>query len=177
MKTIIEILGSIVVIVFKLLLIPSIIFRLLLIIFRLVFAEKISDSFVMYRGTNRIEQSISFKMYIKIWKNDYYANRKKLLEEIKKVYITNSILKNEKKKGKVVRCETNLIIYRYILLKQIEKHNLLIDDASKIKIFQPIEKLTLMNSWVIWKNIFNTKFWKYIFREEIVKKYYFKVTN
>ncbi|SHK38490.1 hypothetical protein SAMN02745248_02420 [Hathewaya proteolytica DSM 3090] len=175
MKMIGTIIISIILIVMKLSFILSALIQLAEIGLCCVKRQKITDSFVINEKKNRIEQVIGKNMLIKVWKNDYYKNKYKLLEELKKVDFKKAISKNKKLIGKELNCETNLVIYKHVLEKQIGSKNIRVDEESKILTFQPIEKLLFMNGRVIWRNLFNVKFWRYIFRKETIKKYYFTI--
>ncbi|SCN24958.1 hypothetical protein N3C_2091 [Clostridium sp. N3C] len=136
-----------IVVISKLLIIPHLIFSIIAIVVQAFAHKRISGMFAISRITGSVNQCISFKNLYKVWKNDYYTNKNK----------------------------PNLVIYKKILREKIGSENILIDDKSESKGSQPIEKIFLMNSKVIWRNLINSKFWRYIFRDEIVKKYYFKV--
>lgn len=175
MKKIIKCILVLINILMKLLIIPSIITEILIIFLNSIFYKRISDLFNIGRRKNIIYQSISFKMFINILKNDYYIHKRDLICEIEKINIIELMNKNKKLKGRVFKCNTNNLICKCLLDKKIDKNEILVDDASEVQKRQPLEKLSLMSPWVIWKNIFNKKFWKYIFHMETLKDYYFKV--
>lgn len=170
-----EVVLSIVFILCKLLFIPAALLQLTEALVSWIMKKEITDIFIINRRKNRIEQAMGMKMLIKIWKNDYYKNSDKLLKELKEVNLIEAVSNNKKMIGKELNCKTNSVIYYHVLRANIGRKNIRIDKESTTKMIQPVEKILLMNGRVIWKNLINIKFWKYIYRVETIRKYYFKV--
>ena len=170
-----EVVLSIVFILCKLLFIPAAVLQLAEAFVCGIMKKGVTDTFIINRRKNRIEQAMGMKMLIKVWKNDYYKNGDELLKELKEVNLIEAISNNEELIGKELNCKTNSLIYYHVLRGKIGRENIRIDEESTIKMIQPVEKILLMNGRVIWKNFINIKFWKYIYRVETIKKYYFKV--
>ncbi|AOY76672.1 hypothetical protein [Clostridium formicaceticum] len=121
-----------------------------------------------------LNQNISFKMYFKTWKKDYYKNRDELQKELDKYSLND--LKTEKfhkYENAVFKCNTNSLFYR----KHLKKlgNNLLIDENSTTEKTQVYVRLNFINSWALWRNSFSKEFWRFIFKKVILKDYYFKI--
>lgn len=128
---------------------------------------RISSLFLINKKTLYIHQSISFGLYFRTWKlSDYDEHNFKrfLANEVREINFGNLNIDN-----RVLTCKTNKIVEKR--LKRLS-NSILCDGNYKIEL-QPTEKLALMNPIVIWKNLFNKKFWDFIYTKENVRKYYF----
>ncbi|URZ11504.1 hypothetical protein CROST_022210 [Clostridium felsineum] len=166
-------------ILLKLLVIPGIIFDLLIIFLNFILFEKVNDFFFMSKIRKEIMQGMTLKKYKSILKNDYYKDRIALLYQIQNIDKYNIINdKNmEKINGKRIKCTTNEIIYNLVLKKIIKNSNIEKDKKSMVIQSQPIEKMTLINFKVLWKNLLNKRFWRFVYRKEKIAKYFFTVNR
>ncbi|URZ06469.1 hypothetical protein CLROS_018020 [Clostridium felsineum] len=166
-------------ILLKLLVIPGIIFDLLIIFLNFILFEKVNDFFFMSKIRKEIMQGMTLKKYKSILKNDYYKDRIALLYQIQNIDKDNIINdKNmEKINGKRIKCTTNEIIYNLVLKKIIKNSNIEKDKKSMVIQSQPIEKMTLINFKVLWKNLLNKRFWRFVYRKEKIAKYFFTVNR
>ncbi|WP_250931593.1 hypothetical protein [Clostridium felsineum] len=141
--------------------------------------EKVNDFFFMSKIRKEIMQGMTLKKYKSILKNDYYKDRIALLYQIQNIDKDNIINdKNmEKINGKRIKCTTNEIIYNLVLKKIIKNSNIEKDKKSMVIQSQPIEKMTLINFKVLWKNLLNKRFWRFVYRKEKIAKYFFTVNR
>ncbi|EOU1724978.1 hypothetical protein [Clostridium perfringens] len=116
-------------------------------------------------------------MYNFIEENDLFNNRNLIIEKIESIDFKYELINNEILSNKEISCTTNPLIYKKVLLKYIDKSTLTIDENKTLKIFQPMEKLTFINTKVLGKNIYKIKFWKYIYKRTTIKTYYFKIKS
>ncbi|MGL6186110.1 MAG: hypothetical protein ACRC1T_12105 [Clostridium chrysemydis] len=176
---------SLIIIMMKLTFVLGIILDLIILITaKIIFFYKyipINDCFDLDKKKNEIVQNINFRMYIETWKNDFYKNRKMFLKKVTKINLKESLISIEGLTDKEMSCKTNTIIYFYVLRKYIGKNNLRVNDDKTIRIFQPMEKLTFMSPWVVFKHLIlkngRIKFLRYLYEYDYIKTYYFNIKN
>ncbi|EHK2334485.1 hypothetical protein KCK34_000913 [Clostridium perfringens] len=171
---------SLVIIIYKLFYIPIKIYNFIDILEKKLKNNnyiRVSDLFIFDKKKNSIQQIVNKEMYNYIEENDLFNNRNLIIEKIESIDFKYELINNEILSNKEISCTTNPLIYKKVLLKYIDKSTLTIDENKTLKIFQPMEKLTFINTKVLWKNIYKIKFWKYIYKRTTIKTYYFKIKS
>ncbi|SNX54120.1 hypothetical protein [Thermoanaerobacterium sp. RBIITD] len=137
-----------------------------------MFFKRLTPVFVLTFG--EIKQGMSLKHLYKTYRRyDYFKNKDVVRKNIINDYIGSFKDIAEKNKGKTYKFATNMFIYKNVLLKLEQEHILTckrLDDTLMI-IPQPSEKLVLMSSKTVLKNLFNPDFYKQVFKREYVYVY------
>ncbi|MDN5316970.1 MAG: hypothetical protein PWR08_1094 [Thermoanaerobacterium sp.] len=137
-----------------------------------MFFKRLTPVFVLTFG--EIKQGMSLKHLYKTYRRyDYFKNKDVIRKNIINDYIGSFKNIAEKNKGKTYKFITNMFVYKNVLLK-LEQENILkfkrLDDTLMV-IPQPSEKLVLMSSMTVLKNLFNPDFYKQVFKREYVYVY------
>ena len=137
-----------------------------------MFFKRLTPVFVLTFG--EIKQGMSLEHLYKTYRRyDYFKNKDVIRKNIIDDYISSFIDIAEKNKGKTYKFVTNLFVYKNVLLK-LEQENILKFkrlDSTLMIIPQPSEKLVLMSSKTVLKNLFNPDFYKQVFKCEYVYVY------
>lgn len=175
MRKVLSFISGFIFIVFKLTLIFEIVIPILKLSIRIIFYKRLSDAGIKPRYKNCLNQCLSYRGYWKYWRIDYFNEKDRLKKEIKNDFKNDFIKLSQICKGGVIKVGTNEWVYDNVIKELGSGYEVLIDDKSKKSIPQCLEKLELMSSITVWKNIFNSKFWKTVFRDEVMHTYYVKV--
>lgn len=141
--------------------------------------EKISEFLILNKFGKKIQQYVSIKSVLKqsILLN-YYNGKPKNIDNIldKSFEDFENFIDNTK--YKTLYTSTNSLIERR--LKKLERKGIIILKITSKKIKckrQFIERLTLMGLRTSLYNLFNTKYWEYIFKEVNLKEFEIIITK
>lgn len=137
-----------------------------------MFFKRLTPVFVLTFG--EIKQAMSLKHLYKTYRRyDYFKNKDVIRKNIINDYIGSFKAIAEKNKGKTYKFVTNMFVYKNVLLKLEQEHILTFQrlDDTLMFIPQPSEKLVLMSSRTVLKNLFNPDFYKQVFKREYVYVY------
>lgn len=137
-----------------------------------MFFKRLSPVFVLTFG--EIKQAICLKHLYKTYRRyDYFKDKDVIRKNIINDYIGSFKDIAEKNKGKTYKFVTNMFIYKNVFLRLEQEHILTFKrlDNTLMVIPQPSEKLVLMSSKIVFKNLFNPDFFKQVFKREYVYVY------
>lgn len=175
MKKVFRFILGFIFIVFKLTFIVDIIFTIFKLPIAILLYKRLSDAGVKPRYKNCLNQCLNYRGYWKYWQIDYFKEKDRVKKEIKNDFKNDFLKLSQICKGGVIKIGTNEWVYNNVIKDLGREYEVLIDDKSIEFKPQYLEKLDLMSSITVWKNIFSSKFWKVLFRDEVIYTYYVKV--
>ncbi|MEG2919100.1 MAG: hypothetical protein RR851_14345 [Clostridium sp.] len=175
MRKVLSFILGFIFIVFKLTFIIDIIITTLKLVIGIILHRRLSDAGIKPRYNNCLNQCLSFRGYWKYWQIDYFKEKGTLKREIKNDFENDFKKLSQISKGGIIKIGTNQWVYNNVIKELGSGYEVLIDDKSKKSKIQFLEKLDVMSSITVWKNIFTSKFWQTVFRDEVIHTYYVKV--